>query len=182
MGRPQRTSDIDLLDLIDAAIAERDSTEPWGLQDIAPAAGMSPAGLIKRFGSKQGLLLALTRRWIERIPTSPIGADVPLAELRGYIEDNFAAPSSSMAIFGLGELMRDLWSPTAAELLRDGWRKQVNYFSTLLALLPLRTGFEPHETALILLDALHGSLYRRAVDFDPTTPTHTLDNLLKGWT
>lgn len=182
MSRPLRTSDVELLDLIDAAITERRSTAAWGLKDVAPAAGMSPAGLIKRFGSKEGLLLALTQRWIDRIPTQPLGADDPVIELRGYIKDNFAAPSSSAAIFGLGELMRDLWSPTAAKMLRDGWSKQANYFAALLALLPPRVDLDPHTASLILLDALHGSLYRRAVDLNPTAPTHTLDTLLKGWT
>ncbi|WP_083389618.1 TetR family transcriptional regulator [Microbacterium hydrocarbonoxydans] len=42
------------------------------LQDVAPAAGIGPAGLIKRFGSKVGLLHALTRRWIQLIPHGPL--------------------------------------------------------------------------------------------------------------
>lgn len=175
-------TDDELLDLINTAISARNSTEPWGLKEVASAAGMSPAGLNKRFGSKEGLLFALTKRWISLIPESPIGATAPLAELRQYIENHFAAPSSSMAIFGLGELMHDLWSPTAVELLREGWTKQAKYISTLLALLSLRTDLDLHESSLMLLDALHGSLYRQAVDFDPATPTRTLDNLLKGWT
>lgn len=175
-------SDIELLDLIDAALGERNSTAAWGLQDIAPAAGMSPAGLIKRFGSKEALLLALARRWITRIPSTAVGAEAPLAELRRYIEDNFAVTSASKAIFGLGELMRDLWSPAGAEILREGWRKQASYFSSLLALMSLPASLDTHQAALTLLDALHGSLYRSAVSFDPTTPTLTLDNLLKGWT
>jgi len=39
----------------DAALAERTFVEPWGLQDVAAAAGMSPGGFIRRFGSKEGL-------------------------------------------------------------------------------------------------------------------------------
>ncbi|WP_267238776.1 hypothetical protein [Clavibacter phaseoli] len=41
---------------------------------------------------------------------------------------------------------------------------------------------DPHRASLTLLDALHGSLYRRAVELDPTPPTRTLDDLLEGWT
>lgn len=182
MSRPQRTSDEDLLDRVEAAVVQRPSMLPWGLHDVAPAAGISPAGLIKRFGSKEGLLLALTRRWIDRVPDSRVGTVDVLTELREYVEGNFAAPSSASAIFSLGELMRDLWSPTSAELLREGWRKQARYFAILLANVPLRSEIDPHAASLTLLDTLHGSLYRRAVNFNPTTPTHTLNALLEGWT
>jgi AcrR family transcriptional regulator len=155
---------------------------PWGLHDVAPAAGMSPAGLIKRFGSKEGLLLALTRRWIDHIPASPQGTVDALTELREYLEENFATASSTSAVFGLGELMRDLWSPSSAELLREGWDKQTSYFAALLSLLPLQDDIDPQTASLTLLDALHGSVYRGAVDLSPSTPTQTLDTLLKGWT
>lgn len=182
MSRPLRASDAELLDLIDAAITGRHSSAPWSLKDVAPAAGMSPAGLVKRFGSKEGLLLALSRRWVDRVPAQPVGAVEPFHELRGFIEDNFSAASSSSAIFGLGELMRDLSSPEAAKLLRDGWGKQATYFAALLERLPLRADVDLHMAALTLLDALHGSLFRRAVGLDPTAPADILDNLLKGWT
>lgn len=163
-------------------MTQRSSMSPWGLHDVAPAAGISPAGLIKRFGSKEGLLLALGRRWVDCIPDSPAATADALTELRGYLEENFAAPTSASAVSGLGELMGDLWSPTSAELLREGWRKQAHYFGTLLACLPLRDDIDPRSASLTLLDALHGSLYRRAVDLHPNTPTQTLYALLKGWT
>ena len=71
MSRPPRSTDAELLDRIDAALTQRTSTEPWGLGDVAPAAGISAAGLIKRFGSKERLLHALTRRWIDTVPSAP---------------------------------------------------------------------------------------------------------------
>ncbi len=182
MARPQSRSDEQLLDAIDAALAAHPSMAPWTLHDVAPAAGMSPAGLIKRFGSKEELLLALTRRWIQHIPDAPTVPGDELTELRAYIDENFAAPSSAAAVSGLGALMRDLGSPVAASLLRDGWSKQARYLAVLLEHLPLRTDVDPHRASLILLDALHGSLYRRAVELEPSPPTRTLDDLLKGWT
>ena len=181
MVRPQNRSDEQLLDAIGAALAERPAMTPWALQDVAPAAGMSPAGLIKRFGSKQELLLALTRRWIEHIPDAPTALGNELAELRAYLDETFAAPSTAAAISGLGALTRDLWSPASAALLRDGWSKQASYLAALLVHLPLRADVDPHRASLTLLDALHGSLYRQAVELEPTTPTRTLDLLLEGW-
>lgn len=181
MSRPPRSSDAELLDRIDVALAGRTSTEPWKLDEIAPAAGISAAGLIKRFGSKERLLHALSRRWIDSIPQAAIDSERALDELRTYARMHFATASSSAAITGLGELMRDLWSPEAAVLLREGWTRQARYFESLLRQLSLRADVDPRVAALTLLDALHGSLYRQAVSLDPTSPEGTIDNLLKGW-
>lgn len=182
MSRPPRASDAELLDRIDAALTLRASIDPWGLSDVAPAAGISAAGLIKRFGSKEELLHALTQRWIDGVPDAPTTPDDALGELHAYVEEHFAAATSSTAVFGLGELMRDLWSPTAAGLLREGWDKQADYLASLLACLPLRPTTDPRAAALTLLDALHGSLYRQAVALEPTPPARTLDTLVEGWT
>lgn len=182
MSRPPRSSDAELLDRIDAALAGRTSTEPWKLDEIAPAAGISAAGLIKRFGSKERLLHALSRRWIDGIPPAAIDPERARDELHAYARTHFATASSSAAITGLGELMRDLWSPEAAVLLREGWARQARYFESLLRQLSLRADVDPRVAALTLLDVLHGSLYRQAVSLDPTSPDGTVDNLLKGWT
>lgn len=181
MSRPPRSTDAELLDRIDAALTRRTSTEPWGLGDVAPAAGISAAGLIKRFGSKERLLHALTRRWINGVPCAALAPERALDELRAYGQANFATASSSAAITGLAELMRDLWSPAAAVLLREGWDRQARYFESLLAHLPLRADLDRRAAALTLLDVLHGSLYREAVSLDPTSPEDIIDNLLKGW-
>lgn len=182
MSRPPRSTDAELLDRIDAALTQRTSTEPWGLGDVAPAAGISAAGLVKRFGSKEQLLHALTRRWIDGVPSAPTDPDHALDELRAYGRAHFATASSSAAITGLGELMRDLWSPAAAELLREGWDRQARYLESLLACLGLRADLDRRTAALTLLDALHGSLYRQAVSLDPTSPEDTIDTLVKDWT
>ncbi|MDF2558593.1 MAG: transcriptional regulator, tetR family [Microbacterium sp.] len=182
MSRPPRSSDAELLERIDDALRLRTSTDPWGLADVAPAAGISAAGLIKRFGSKERLLHALSRHWIDGIPVAPIDPENVRAELHSYGQAHFATASSSAAIAGLGELMRDLWSPEAAELLREGWDRQARYFEALLRHLPLRGDVDRRTAALTLLDALHGSLYRQAVSLEPTSPKDTIDNLLKGWT
>lgn len=182
MVRPQTQSDVELLDAVHTALAARPAMAPWALRDVAPAAGMSPAGLIKRFGSKEQLLLALTRRWIESIPDGPTRPGDETAELRAYLDRNFAASSSEAALSGLGALMRDLWSPESAALLREGWSRQARYLAALLEHFQMRADVDPHVAALTLLDALHGGLFRHAVALEPASPDHTLDTLLKGWT
>lgn len=182
MNRPRTVSDAELLDRIDAVVSQRAEHKPWGLQDVAPHVGMSAAGLVRRFGSKEQLLLALARRWIALVPDGPRGSGRPVDELRAYVQENFDAPSPSAAVFALGELMGDLWSPASAELLREGWQKQLRYLELLLGAVPLAPRVDVHAAALTLLDSLHGALYRRAVSLEPTPPDRILDTLLETWT
>jgi AcrR family transcriptional regulator len=60
MSRPRTTSDETILDAVSRVIA-RVGPGTLTLADVAEEAGHSPAGLVQRFGSKHGLLLALAR-------------------------------------------------------------------------------------------------------------------------
>ena len=175
-------SDEELLDRIDNALSKRSEVGAWGLHDVAPAAEISPAGLIKRFGSKEGLLHALARRWIELVPTAPRAGARPEDELRAYVTAAFGEPSDAAAVYALGELLGDLRSPKLTADLREGWAKQIRYLALLLQRLELPRLADPHQGALLLLDALHGALYRHAAALEPTPATETLDHLLETWT
>ncbi|WP_439565543.1 TetR/AcrR family transcriptional regulator [Microcella sp.] len=182
MARPRTLSDDELLDRIDAALSTRADGGPWSLHDVAPAVGLSPAGLLKRFGSKDGLLHALARRWIARIPVAPLG-DLPAErELRAYVAEAFGAPSDAAAVYALGEVLGDLRSPTLTAALHEGWSAQVRYLEQLLEQLPLPRLRDPHGGAMLLLDALHGALFRHAAGLEPTPATDTLDRFLETWT
>lgn len=183
MARPRTLSDDELLDRIDAALSARIAQATpgsWSLHDVGPAVGMSPAGLLKRFGSKDGLLHALARRWIARIPTAPAG-EQPLDELRAYVAASFGAPSDAAAVYALGEVLGDLRSPTLTAALREGWAAQAHYLEQLLRGLDLPRLLDAHQGALLLLDALHGGLFRHAAALEPTPATATLDRLLETW-
>lgn len=185
MARPRTLSNTELLDRIDAALSDRAARAvpgSWSLHDVAPSVGLSPAGLLKRFGSKDALLEALAQRWIASIPTAPLGAHPPLDELRAYVADSFGAPSDAAAVYALGEVLGDLRSPTLTAALREGWAAQVHYLKQLLALLDLPRLHDPHDGALLLLDALHGALFRQAAGLEPTPTTTTLDCFLEVWT
>ncbi|MBD7951925.1 MULTISPECIES: TetR/AcrR family transcriptional regulator [Oerskovia] len=181
MTRPRTVTDDDLLDRIDRALSNRSTAGPWTLHEVAPAAGISPAGLIKRFGSKADLLHALARRWTDLVPSAPSGSR-PADELRAYVSAEFGAPSAGAAIFALDELLTDLRTPESIALLREGWDKQTRYLEQLLTAMPLPRLADPRRGALLLLDALHGSLYRQGIDLDAAPPTDTLDQLLEAWT
>ena len=181
MVRPRRLENEDLLARIAAALEERAETTPWTLADVAPAAGLSPAGLIKRFGSKTGLLRALTRRWVDGIPEKPDGVGDVLDQLSAYVAREFGTGSPAGAVFAISEVTGELSDAELAALLAEGWQKQVNLMRRHLDEIPLRRLENSDSGAVLLLDALHGSLFRAAVNFGPTSPQQTLNTCLELW-
>ncbi|HEX2203667.1 MAG TPA: TetR family transcriptional regulator [Longimicrobium sp.] len=87
--RPRTASDADVLAAAARAVG-RLGPHRLTLAGVAAEAGLAPATLVQRFGSKRGLLLALARRGAEETPaeievarrTNPS----PLAALRAYAE------------------------------------------------------------------------------------------------
>jgi AcrR family transcriptional regulator len=183
MVRPRALNDDELLARIVGALEQRTETSAWSLSDVAPAAGMSPAGLIKRFGSKSGLLRALTRRWVESIPQeAPVsGADARVA-LAEYVAAEFGAESAAGAVFALSEVLDELRDPELAELLAEGWSRQAHRLAVLLDAMDLPRLSDPEVGGLLLLDALHGALFRSAVGSGRASPLFTLDRFLEIWT
>ncbi len=59
--RPRTTSDETILDAV-SRVLSRIGPGTLTLADVADEAGHSPAGLVQRFGSKRGLMLALARQ------------------------------------------------------------------------------------------------------------------------
>jgi AcrR family transcriptional regulator len=60
MGRPRTTPDATVLEA-SARVMSRHGPKDFTLAHVAREAGLAPATLIQRFGSKRGLLLALAR-------------------------------------------------------------------------------------------------------------------------
>ncbi|MBC9954473.1 hypothetical protein ICM05_07400 [Leucobacter sp. cx-42] len=179
MARPRTSSTDEIISRIALFLAEREwPTATWSLAEISPAAGLSPAGLMKRFGSRDGILDALGSHWLAHIPEQPRSGADPVSELRTFLLDTFAAPTAVAATASLTELLRDSSRPTAAATLREGQARQARYVAQLLALAdpPLRI---PAATAAeLLLDACSGILLRTASG-DTTSVVHTLDTCLE---
>ncbi|WP_188195169.1 TetR/AcrR family transcriptional regulator [Nonomuraea sp. SYSU D8015] len=67
MGRPRTTSDEAILQAAARAVG-RHGPQGVTLAAVAQEAGLSPATLVQRFGSKRGLLLALAGHSAETVP------------------------------------------------------------------------------------------------------------------
>ena len=185
MARPRRDDQEVLIDRIAATLSSRQQLEPWTLAEIAPSVGLSPAGLIKRFGSRSGILQALSHRWLAAIPEprSDDPADRPAAEeIRTWVEGRFAAGGPHAIAYGLVNLVDDLLDESLRGLLAEGWEKEIRYLAGLLARLDLPGLRDPNAGAALLFDTLHGGMLRAAASTDPHHPTETLDQLLEAWT
>lgn len=185
MARPRQNSDDQLLDRIGNAL----QSASWTLADAARAADVHPATLIKRFGSRRGVLEALSRRWVAALPTEA-RAEGGLAELLVWLEEN--APrrdQPAQALSGLGMLVEDFRHDSLAELLRQGWARQRLYLAALIdeatARGELTNAPQPEQAADVLLTLVHGALLQAAAERGSTQVDHKPSpwlTLVKEWT
>jgi AcrR family transcriptional regulator len=113
--RPRETSDEHIL-AATARVMQRRSPTRLTLADVAKEAGVVPATLIQRFGTKRGLLLALCRTAPDSVPQqfadarakhkSPLTALIEL-----YAECTAFAPTPEAMANGLAYLQIDLTDP-----------------------------------------------------------------------
>ncbi len=170
MPRPRRFTDAELLDAAARAIVAR-GDGGWTLSDVATASGMSPAALVKRFGSKIGLLRALADRWADNLPDYEPRADVdPRVRIREWIADwvsGIADPTSARGHLVL--LVEELFDEQARAAVARGRRRQAAFLGDALTdawrrrLLTTRPAPDVPE---LWLDLLSGAAVRGAVD-DP---------------
>src|SRR6266478_253335 len=135
--RPRQTSDAEIL-AATARVMQRRSPTQLTLVDVAKEAGVVPATLIQRFGTKRGLLLALCRTAPGAVPQQFAAArakhNPPLkALIELYAECTSFAPTPQAMANGLAYLQIDLTDPdfhaiTLAQFraLRDETQKHVD--------------------------------------------------------
>lgn len=186
VARTRTLSDEQILHLIAHALGDADNA--WTLAAAAAAAGLHPATLIKRFGSRRGLLIALSRRWVDSIPTAPTTEDAH-RELLTWIESlSTSDTTGDQMLTRLDMLVEDLRDPELRVLLHHGWQRNIDYLTALIDRAKrdgrMRAGTSPATVAHLLLDTAHGSLLRTAVDPNPADadPTHTARALLEALT
>ncbi len=122
MPRPRTVADQDVLAAAAAAVAAVGPAAVT-LAEIGARAGLAPATLVQRFGSKRGLLLALARHDAQALPRQlslAASADAPIAALIDTL-GRLAAGVRTTAEFAnhLAFLMLDLTDPEFQQVSRD---------------------------------------------------------------
>lgn len=173
------STDEEILDRI--ALAVSDSV--WTLAGAAEAAGLHPSTLIKRFGSREGVLLALSRRWVDSVPSGPAGSD-PYAELMAWAASLSVRGISSAGVLArIDMLAEDLRNEELRDLLHLGWQRQLDHLTALVDAAvdrgDLRVTVPARLVAQLLMDTASGALLRAAVapdpaEADPCTAVHDL--------
>jgi AcrR family transcriptional regulator len=148
--RPRETSDEQIL-AATARVMQRRSPTQLTLADVAEEAGVVPATLIQRFGSKRGLLLAMCRTAPAAVPQQFAAARAkhasPLAALiELYVDCTSFAPTPEAMANGLAYLQIDLTDPdfhaiTLAQFraIREETRKLLDEAVTARELRPCDT-------------------------------------------
>ncbi|MGB7280889.1 MAG: helix-turn-helix domain-containing protein [Candidatus Acidiferrum sp.] len=149
--RPRETSDEEIV-AATARVMQRRSPTQLTLADVAKEAGVVPATLIQRFGTKRGLLLAMCRTAPGSVPRqfaaacaqhkSPLKALVEL-----YADCTAFAPTPEAMANGLAWLQNDLCDPDFHAItleqfraLRHETRKLLDVAVTARELRPCDTG------------------------------------------
>jgi len=134
--RPRKTSDADLL-AATARVMQRRSPAQLTLADVAKEAGVVPATLIQRFGTKRNLILTFCR-------TAPAGCAQAFAAARTkhksllealielYAEGTSFAPTPEAMANGLAWLQNDLTDPDFHAITLEQFRIIRDETKTLL--------------------------------------------------
>jgi AcrR family transcriptional regulator len=149
--RPRETSDEQIL-AATSRVMQRRSPAQLTLADVAKEAGIVPATLIQRFGTKRGMLLTLCR-------TAPAGVSQQFAAARAqhksplktlselYVDCTSFAPTPEAMANGLSWLQNDLTDPDFHAItleqfraLRDETKKLLDDAVSARELRPCDTG------------------------------------------
>lgn len=181
MSRTRSINDDQILQRVDDALGDADNA--WTLTGAAASAGLHPATLIKRFGSRRGLLVALSKRWVDSIPSEPTSKDA-LQELSAWVDSTSTSDATGdQVLTRIDMLVEDLRDPELRALLHDGWQRNIDYLTALIDHArqdgQMRPGTSSVTIAHLLLDTAHGNLLRAAVtpvgaDTEPIRSTRSL--------
>lgn len=161
MARPRTSSDEWLLVCAEQALLA-DGPAHWTLAGAASRAGASAATYVNRFGSKDEVVRALSRRWIASIAPAVAAAteglppgprQVLAATLCGFTE----LDDSDRAGAQLAVLAADLVDPLLRGLLAQGWSAVQNELAALVSSAHHAghlTGSPPSHQAARILSAL----------------------------
>jgi AcrR family transcriptional regulator len=164
MARPKRQSDESLLDAAMPALFAKGPGE-FTLAEVGRAVGLSPATLVQRFGSKQGLVLAAleltNRRNIEAL--EGLSSDRGAAAVIRIFVDRTPGPKHehlvSDQLLWLRESMSD---PHVNALTKDYFAKFRKAVADRMPPLPI----SPADAAMLVEAQWHGSLLQWGIGRD----------------
>ncbi len=184
VGRPRTVSDSDIL--VGAARAVNQHG-PAGLTlaTVATEVGLAPATLVQRFGSKRGLLLALTRRSVTMAPQQFAAAyargDAALTTLLDVlVEMTSPIRTPDELANNLAFLQFDLVDPEFHRYARDHARVMRAEIWTLLDIAVELGELVDTDTAKLARSihvAYNGSLVAWAIDRDGNLADYLRDDL-----
>ncbi len=186
MSRPKVHSDEELLRLIEGGSLSNDGT--WTLKDAAREAGVHPATLVKRFGSRHSLLMTLSRRWVNARPSAPT-TDNAHQELLDWIKASASPPDDpGEARAGIAMLLEDIKDEELRALLIEGWTREIDYLTSLIehatAEGDLRNAPQSTLAATLIFDYVNGAQVRAAATMDAhrlSDPRDALNFIMEGW-
>lgn len=178
MGRPRLASDQELLDAAREVVAARGPAE-FTLADVGRKAGLSPAAVLARFGSKRGLLLAIAKGGAAEVAALFEAArkahpDARLDALVAALADGarFAGTAEEVAN-GLQFLQLDLTDPDFRKLTRAQFRALRAAVAGLLDEAVGQGELQRCDTARLAVAieaAYHGAILAWAVHRDGSAP------------
>jgi AcrR family transcriptional regulator len=187
--RPRATSDADLLAAAGRAVSRLGPVR-LTLAEVAREAGVSPATLVQRFGSKRGLLLAFagagTSTLDDEFARIRAAARSPLAAVYGVADCMAAmAPTPEVLSNGLAFLQIDLVDPEFHTLAHAHARATRAHLKKLLDEAVQAGELTPGDTARLaqaVSSMMNGALLQWAIDREGTARKRLrgdLETLLK---
>ncbi|MFC7725457.1 TetR/AcrR family transcriptional regulator [Nocardioides sp. GCM10028917] len=189
MVRPRTVSDDDFIQAAATAAARR-ADGSWSLAEVAAVVGLTPAAVVKRFGSKRGLLLAVVTAWERDLPDySNESSTDPLALLREWVGNWLAATAQpDDAVGHLTLLLDEVVDDETRPLLARGREKQARYLQSALIDAHQRGQLRhepPANAGELWLDLLAGATITGAIEQSTRAATRTLgyiNNDIERWT
>jgi AcrR family transcriptional regulator len=184
-ARPRKASDEEIF-AATQRVMMRLAPAQWTLADIAAEAGLTAGALVQRFGSKRGLMVALTEAWSQSAPEMfaqiRAGCSSPVEALRVYA-DCLAVMGESPSVFAhhLSYLQLDLTDPDLHKHVRAQSAATRQAIQALLddaiAARELKDEVDSEQLARMVEVTLSGSLMTWAFYQDGDARTWMRDDL-----
>jgi AcrR family transcriptional regulator len=179
MARPRKHSDEAIIAATGRVIGR--VGPGFTLAEVAAEAGVATGTVMHRFGSKHGLLVAMTRAIVEGVRAAG-GGHVDVADV---IVDTYAdLDDPSVAANNLAQLAVDLTDPDLRELLAEFYAALERRLETIVAAQHLPGAPEPARAARILAAVADGAALHwsaRPVGSLRTRLREDVSAVIDGW-